>query len=120
MIKRILSTITIVLMLSGCNTTQPSEKITESALKSITAIEETVTQIEKNIKPECQDDSLLANLNSVKVQISNVAGQIESINLSCIVEKEVLEGKITNRELFIALLFLLIGALIYLLFRKAI
>lgn len=84
-----------VLLLSACSTQAPSEVIANNAIESVIAIE-------KSLSSECKTES-------VKQQLLSIKGQIATISTACETEKNVLEQKITIRNLIIALLLALIG-----------
>lgn len=84
-----------ILVLSACSTKEPSEVMAENAIQSVIAIE-------KSLPNECKTES-------VKQQLLSIKGQIATISTACETEKNVLEQKITIRNLIIALLLALIG-----------
>ena len=105
-------------LLTGCSNIDPSQAITENAVKGLTDIEKSVERIEKQTKEECKTDALVSNLEALKSQAKIISGQVESISMSCQTEKQVLEEKITVRDTLIGLLGLLVLLLGYRLIRK--
>ena len=101
----------ILLLLCGCSSKAPSQSIVDNAQQEIVSIQETVKKIELQTPEECKTELFLANLESIERQITTIGGQIESIGLSCQTEKEVLEERITVREMAIACLMLIIVGL---------
>lgn len=99
----------LLLFLVGCSATQPpSEIITETAQTEIKNIHDTIKLIDEQTKPECKTEALISNLKAIENQIKSVGGQIDAINSSCVVEKQELETKITNREIVIVSLIVFI------------
>lgn len=94
----------LFLFLSACSTVDPSKAITENAIIGLTDIEKSVSRIESQTEKECLTDALKSNLEALRSQTKIISGQIESISLSCQTEKQVLEEKITVREVLIGLL----------------
>lgn len=106
------------LLLAGCAAKAPSEAIVENTQRDVVAVQETVKKIEAQTPPECKTDVFLANLESIKRQVTTIGGQIESIGLSCQTEKQVLEERITTREMVIVVLFLVIAGLGWIVLRR--
>lgn len=98
--------------LMACSQTEPSRAITDNTVKSLRDITHSVQRIEQQTTAECKTDALLANLEALKAQANTITGQVENISLACQTEKQVLEEKITVRDViisFLLVLFLLIG-----------
>lgn len=89
------------LLLIGCVAKEPSQALVENTRREVVAVQETVKRIEKQTPPECKTDVFLANLEAINRQVTTIGGQIESIGLSCQTEKQVLEERITTREMVI-------------------
>ena len=102
-----------LLLLTACKSTIPSEAITSNAINELKGVTEAVEHIQATTPAQCKSDTLTANLNAIKTQISSVSGQIKNIDLACKSEKESLQKDIRIREIIIAVLLLLIGAYIF-------
>lgn len=103
-----------LLFLTACRATIPSEAITNNTIKELNAINQTVERIEKESPAECKTDSFKANIASLRSQIDSVKGQVKNIDLSCKTEKQVLEHKITIRNIIIGCLIALLIFFIWL------
>lgn len=101
----------LIPLLVGCKATIPSEAITNNAINELNGVTATVEHIQATTPAQCKTEALTANLNAIKTQISSVSGQIKNISLACETEKNVLEEKLTVRNIII---FSLAGALIFL------
>lgn len=108
----------LVFLLAGCAAKAPSEAIVENTRRDVVAVQETVKKIEAQTPPECKTDVFLANLEAINRQVTTIGGQIESIGLSCQTEKQVLEERITTREMVIVSLFLVIVGLGWIVLRR--
>lgn len=108
----------LVFLLAGCAAKSPSQAIVENTRRDVAVVQETVKKIESQTPPECKTDVFLANLEAINRQVTTIGGQIESIGLSCQTEKQVLEERITTREMVIVVLFLVIIGLVYFLFKR--
>lgn len=106
------------LLLAGCAAKAPSEAIVENTRRDVVAVQETVKKIEAQTPAECKTDVFLANLEAINRQVTTIGGQIESIGLSCQTEKQVLEERITTREMVIVALFLVIVGLGWIVLRR--
>lgn len=84
----------ILLLLTACKSIPPSEAIANSAVESVVAIENSLSK-------ECKTKGINTQLVSIKSQIS-------TISKACDVEKDVLNKKITIRNIIIGILFALI------------
>lgn len=102
-----------LLLLTACKSTIPSQAITNNAINELNGITTAVEHIQATTPAQCKSDTLTANLNAIKTQISSVSGQIKNIDLACRTEKNVLQKDIRIREIIIAVLLLLIGAYIF-------
>lgn len=107
-----------VFLLTSCASRAPSQAIVENTRKEIISVQETLKKIELQTPIECKTEVFIANLDAIKNQISSIDGRIESIGQSCRVEKEVLEERITVREMAIACLMLIIVGLGFVLIRR--
>lgn len=108
----------LAFLLAGCAAKAPSQAIVENTRREVAAVQETVKKIEAQTPAECKTDVFLANLEAINRQVTTIGGQIESIGLSCQTEKQVLEERITTREMVIVALFLVIVGLVYFLFKR--
>lgn len=90
------------LTLIGCKTTTPTETIADGA-------KETISQIYESLPKECQS-------KQTKVAFDGAMKQVESVKANCVSELKILEEKVKQRNLVIALLALLV---IFLFARKA-
>lgn len=101
----------LLTFLTACRATIPSEAITNNAINELKDVTATVEHIQATTPAQCKTEALTANLNAIKTQISSVSGQIKNISLACETEKNVLEEKLTVRNIII---LALAGALILL------
>lgn len=108
----------IGMFLAGCAVKAPSQAIVENTQREVAAVQEAVKKIEQQTPSECKTDVFLANLEAINRQVTTIGGQIESIGLSCQTEKQVLEERITTREMVIVALSFLIIGLVYFLFKR--
>ena len=108
----------IGMFLAGCAVKAPSQAIVENTQREVAAVQEAVKKIEQQTPPECKTDVFLANLEAINRQVTTIGGQIESIGLSCQTEKQVLEERITTREMVIVSLFLVIVGLGWIVLRR--
>lgn len=93
-----------LLALSGCASQSATEKLSVTAKNTIdTAI--------KTLKPECQTAETLALLNSAN-------STVDSMLVTCEQQVEVLDTKITNRNLIIALESVILALIVALYLRK--
>lgn len=106
------------LFLAGCAAKAPSQAIVENTRREVAVVQETVKKIEAQTPSECKTDVFLANLEAINRQVTTIGGQIESIGLSCQTEKQVLEERITTREMVIVALFLVIVGLGWIVLRR--
>lgn len=108
----------LAFLLAGCAAKAPSQAIVENTRREVAVVQETVKKIEAQTPPECKTDVFLANLEAINRQVTTIGGQIESIGLSCQTEKQVLEERITTREMVIVALFLVIVGLVWIVLRR--
>ena len=108
----------LAFLLAGCAAKAPSQAIVENTRREVAAVQETVKKIEAQTPAECKTDVFLANLEAINRQVTTIGGQIESIGLSCQTEKQVLEERITTREMVIVALFLVIVGLVWIVLRR--
>ena len=108
----------LAFLLAGCAAKAPSQAIVENTRREVAVVQETVKKIEAQTPPECKTDVFLANLEAINRQVTTIGGQIESIGLSCQTEKQVLEERITTREMVIVALFLVIVGLGWIVLRR--
>lgn len=118
MANKIIGILVGCLLLFGCKATQPSEVISNTVINELQSHTQAISLLEKQTTPECKTDAFIASLNALKAQTSNMVGQVKSINQSCKVEKSVLEQKITNREIIIGILAILLVLLGFLFLKK--
>lgn len=108
----------VVVSLSACSTTSPTKAIADSAIKDLHNITDTLDRIEKQTSEECKTDALMSNIAALRSQSVSISSQIKSIELAHKTEKQVLEEKITVREVVIASLSVILLLIIYLRIRK--
>ena len=106
------------LLLSGCKTTPPSEVISNTVVNGLQSHVEAIELLDKQTTPECKTDAFIANLNALKSQTENIVGQVKSISQSCKIEKDVLQQMITNRNIIIGFLGLILGFILFLFLKK--
>ena len=110
----------IFLLLSACKSAPPSEVISNTVVNELQLHTQAISLLEKQTTPECKTDAFIANLNAIKSQTENMVGQVKSISQSCKVEKNVLEQKITIRDIIIGILSVLLGFIVFLFIKKKI
>ena len=108
----------IFLLLSACKATPPSEVISNTVVNELQSHTQAISLLEKQTTPECKTDAFVANLNALKSQTENMVGQVKSISQSCKVEKNVLEQKITIRDIIIGILVVALGLFVFLFVRR--
>ena len=108
----------LAFLLAGCAAKAPTQAIVENTRREVAVVQETVKKIEAQTPAECKTDVFLANLEAINRQVTTIGGQIESIGLSCQTEKQVLEERITTREMVIVALFLVIFGLVWIVLRR--
>ncbi len=116
--KKIFFSLFIILLLAGCAGKAPSVAIMETAQKEVAAVQKTVERLEKTTPPECKTDVFLANLEVIKTQMTVFNDQLENMNTACKTEKQVLEEKISKRNIIIGFLAVIIGLMVALWVRK--
>ena len=89
------------LMIFGCSHTTTTETLADGA-------KETISDIYESLPKECQSDM-------TKVAFDSAMKQVESVKAKCSEEKSVLNEKIKQRNLLIAVL---IGLLLCVVYRK--
>lgn len=102
-------------MLFGCNTTSTSDNIAQNTIKEVVEVKKVVEQIEKSITPECKNDLLMTQLQTISTQTDSIKSQVESISIACNSEKNILKEKIKIREFIIACFF---GVLLFIMFLR--
>ena len=107
-----------ILLCSSCSSTVVSDSIANNAIKELNGVTQAVQHIQATTPAECMSNALTANLNAIKTQVESVSGQIKNISLACTTEKQVLENKITIRELIIGILAAIIGLFIFIFVRR--
>lgn len=112
--KRVLPII-LMIALSACRTTVPSQAITNNAIKELNGVKEAVEHIQTTTSAECKTEALTADLRAILTQVNGVSGQIKNIELACKTEKNVLETEKQVREVII--IFLLLGIVAYVFLR---
>lgn len=108
----------LFLLLVGCRATPPSEAISNTVVNGLQSHVQAISLLEKQTTPECKTDAFIANLNAIKSQTENMVGQVKSISQSCKVEKNVLEQKITIRDIIIGILVVLLGLIGFLFIKR--
>lgn len=106
----------LLLLLTSCSVA-PSEQISDSVKTDLKGITQQLDNLSINLPKECQN-ALKSNLKPIYTQISGLSDRVESINLSCKEEKEVLKQKITVRDSFIVILGIFVVGLIYLRIKR--
>lgn len=106
------------LFLTACRSTIPSESISHQVISDLTAHEQAIQTLDKQVTKECKSDAFVATLNALKSQTESIKGQVKSITQACKTEKVVLERDITIREIIIAVLLGILGLLMYLFIRR--
>lgn len=87
-----------ILLLFGCTNKSASVSVAEAAKESISAVYKTLPK-------ECQNDKVKQLLTSAKAQI-------EAVTVACDSEKEVLQTKISELQLWLGVLvFAIVGVL---------
>lgn len=89
------------LFLLGCKSTVPSASIANQVIQDLNSHQKAIEQLDKQVTKECKSEAFTATLNSLKTQTDSIAGQVKSISNACNVEKQVLEEKITVRDILI-------------------
>lgn len=115
--KRLLPFI-LMIALSACRTTVPSQAITNNAVNELNGVKESIKHIQATTTPECKTEALTANLRAIMTQVDGVSGQIKNIELACKTEKNVLETEKQVREVIIISLLLGIVAYVFLRLKK--
>lgn len=113
---RLIYSLLLCSFLFGCSTA-PSEQISDSVKNDLKGITQQLDNLSVNLPQECKK-SLEINLKPIYTQINGLSDRVESINLSCKEEKEVLNQKITVRDSFIVILGLVVLALVYLRLKR--
>lgn len=108
----------LFLFLFGCKSTPPSEVISNTVVNGLQSHVEAISLLEKQTTPECKTDAFIANLNALKSQTENMVGQVKSISQSCKIEKDVLQQMITNRNIIIGFLGLILGFILFFSIKK--
>lgn len=106
------------LLLAGCKATPTSEVISNSVVNGLKSHVEAISLLEKQTTPECKTDAFVANLNALRAQTENMVGQVKSISQSCKIEKDVLQQMITNRNIIIGFLGLILGFILFFSIKK--
>lgn len=101
-------------LLFGCNTTSTSDNIAQNTIKEVVEVKRVVEQIERSITPECKNDLLMTQLQTISTQTDSIKSQVESISIACNSEKNILQEKIRIREFIIACIVLFLVLLIIL------
>lgn len=114
----VLGSLLLMLILCSCKATNPSDAIINNAVSDLKGITETIERIDKQTTKDCKTDALLANLEGLRVQTQSIQTQIKNIGLSCTTEKEVLEEKITVRNVIIISLAFLVFLFLYVLIKR--
>lgn len=107
-----------ILFLSACKSTIPSESIAQGVISDLNAHQQAIKILDKQTTNECKTQAFLTSLNALKSQTESIAGQVKSISQACQTEKRVLERDITIREIIIAVLFGILGLLVYIFIRR--
>lgn len=105
-----------LLFLFGCKSTVPSTSIANQVISDLNAHQKAIEQLDKQVTKECKSEVFVATLNSLKAQTNSISGQVKSISNACKVEKEVLEGQLTIRNIII---MVLVGILLLILFLRS-
>lgn len=104
--------------LAGCRATITSDAISNASVSQLNAISNAIKEVSSGAVAKCPEVS--SKLDLINSQISGVKGQIENITLACRTEKKVLEEKITVRNIIIGFLSVIIGLILFIVFRSKI
>lgn len=104
--------------LVGCSATNTSDAISNASVSQLNAISNAIKEVSSGAVAKCPEVS--SKLDLINSQISGVKGQIENITLACRTEKKVLEEKITVRNIIIGFLSVIIGLILFIVFRSKI
>lgn len=118
MIKPYILALCLFIGLTGCNSTDVSENITQSTIKEVVEVKKVIKQIEEKTPIECKTDLFLSQLQTITTQTDSIKAQIENISLACQTEKDVLKKDIRIRELIIAGILSLLLFLLFIRLRK--
>lgn len=103
-----------LLLLTSCKSAIPSESIANGVINDLNAHKQAISILDKQTTKECKTEAFSASLNALKSQTESIAGQVQSISQACKTEKDVLEQKITIREIIIGALIALICLFLFL------
>ena len=105
-------------MLVGCSKQTPSTAITESVKSDINVIESQIEDFKQDLPTECKSSSVNAKLSTIQANLKTITTKVESIDLSCKTEKEVLIQENSKLKATILSLLVIAGLLGYILVRK--
>lgn len=118
MLKPYILALCLFMGLTGCNSTEVSENITQSTIQEVVEVKKVIKQIEEKTPVECKTDLFLSQLQTITTQTDSIKAQVENISLACQTEKAVLKKDIKIRELIIVGILALLLFLLFIRLRK--
>ena len=103
--------------LTGCSKTEPSTAISETIKQDVKIIEKEIASVKENIPPQCRTQQLDTQLDTISDQVKNISAKVESMDATCIVQKEGLEQEVSKLKWIIFFLLLIGGILGYLIIK---
>lgn len=107
-----------IIGLNGCSKTEPSTAIADTIKEDIKVIEKEIVSVKENLPAQCRNKQLDTQLDTISVQVKNISTKVNSVDVACKTEKEVLTQQISKLHIIIGILFTIGCVLGFLLIKK--